>query len=106
MVNLSRILIPVEFSPRCGGAVQYAEALACRFRSEIVLLNVVVPPWANFSSLEAMQYSSASDLAREMFTQADADLAAFPCATPAGIVRRVVLEGDPARVISANQATT
>ncbi|HTS61907.1 MAG TPA: universal stress protein [Candidatus Acidoferrales bacterium] len=101
MVKLSRILVPVEFSPRCAGAVQYAEALAGHFHSEIVLLHVVIPPMASFSSLEAMAYSSASDLARELFTVRTNDLAAVPCAVPNGsAVRRVVLEGDPARVIA------
>lgn len=105
MVKLSRILVPVEFSPRCSGAVQYAEALACHFRSEIVLLHVVIPPWASFSSLEAMAYSSASELARELYTLRTDDLAAFPCTAPDGAVRRVVMEGDPARVITEYAAS-
>jgi nucleotide-binding universal stress UspA family protein len=101
MVKLSRILVPVEFSPRCGGAVQYAEALARHFRSEIVLLHVVIPPWASYSSLEAMAYSNAADLAREMYRLRSTDLEAFPCTAPdGGGVRRAVMEGDPARVIA------
>jgi len=101
MVSLSRILVPVEFSPRCQGAVQYAEALAARFHSEIVLLHVVVPPMTSFSELEAMTYSNASDLVRELFVLRSEDLEEFPCkASEAGGVRRVVLEGDPARVIT------
>jgi len=100
MLKLSRILVPVEFSPRCGGAVQYAEALARHFHSEIVLLHVVMPPWASYSSLEAMAYSSAAEVAREIYAFRTADLEAFPCIAPddAG-VRRVVIEGDPAHVI-------
>lgn len=66
MPKLSRILVPVEFSPRCRGAVQYAEALCCHFHCEIVLLHVVIPPLANFSSFEAMAYTSAGDLTREI----------------------------------------
>ena len=66
MPSLSRILVPVEFSPRCRGAVQYAEALSCHFHCEIVLLHVVMPPLANFTSFEAMAYTSAGDLAREI----------------------------------------
>ena len=69
MPSLSRILVPVEFSPRCRGAVQYAEALSCHFHCEIVLLHVVMPPLANFSSFEAMAYTSAGDLAREIAEQ-------------------------------------
>jgi nucleotide-binding universal stress UspA family protein len=100
MPKLSRILVPVEFSPRCRGAVQYAEALSCHFHCEIVLLHVVIPPLANFSSFEAMAYTCADDLSREIAQQRTADLEAFSCTAPADAkVRRVVLEGDPTRSI-------
>jgi nucleotide-binding universal stress UspA family protein len=100
MPALSGILVPVEFSPRCRGAVQYAEALACHFHCEIVLLHVVLPPLANFSSFEAMAYANADELAREIAAQRARDLEAFPCSAPAGArVRRVVLEGDPTQTI-------
>lgn len=100
MPGLSRVLVPVEFSPRCRGAVQYAEALAAHFHCEIVLLHVVIPPLASFSSFEAMAYSSAEDLTREIVDQRTTELEAFPCAVPdAAIVRRVVLEGDPTQSI-------
>jgi len=106
MPSLSRILVPVEFSPRCRGAVQYAEALACHFHSEIVLLHVVISPLANFSSFEAMAYTSAGDLAREIAEQRTLDLKVFPCSAPAGVsVRRVVLEGDPTQTIVDFAAT-
>jgi nucleotide-binding universal stress UspA family protein len=100
MPKLSRILVPVEFSPRCRGAVQYAEALSCHFHCEIVLLHVVIPPLANFSSFEAIAYTSAAELAREIAEQRTADLDAFSCTTPDNdVVRRVVLEGDPTQTI-------
>jgi nucleotide-binding universal stress UspA family protein len=104
MLNLSRILAPVEFSPRCHGGVLYAQALAARFRSEIVLLHVVVPPTNSFSALEAMAYSSAAELARELYAERTASLAEFPCEAPAG-VRRMVIEGDPARTITGYAAS-
>jgi nucleotide-binding universal stress UspA family protein len=104
MPSLNRILAPVEFSPRCRGAVQYAEALACHFHAEIILLHVVLPPLANYSSFEAMAYSSAADLAQEVAAQRKLDLAAFPCNAPHG-VRSLVVVGDPARVICETAAT-
>jgi nucleotide-binding universal stress UspA family protein len=80
--------------------VQYAEALSCHFHCEIVLLHVVIPPLANYSSFEAMAYTNASDLARDIAVQRTVDLVAFPCiAPPAAAVRRVVLEGDPTQTI-------
>src|SRR6266496_52985 len=100
MPRLNRILVPVEFSPRCLGAVQYAEALSSHFHSEIVLLHVVIPPMANFSSFEAMAYSSAGDLAREIVEQRTSELDNFPCTVPPDCpVRRLVLEGDPTETI-------
>jgi nucleotide-binding universal stress UspA family protein len=98
MAKLSRILVPVEFSPRCQGAAQYAEALACHFNGEIILLHVVLPPLANYSSFEAMAYSSAVDLAEEVAKQRRGELSSFPCKAPGG-VRNVVMIGDPARLI-------
>ena len=62
MSLVSRILVPVEFSPRCRGAAQYAEALASHFRCEIVLLHVVMPLAHVYGTPEALAYSSASDL--------------------------------------------
>jgi nucleotide-binding universal stress UspA family protein len=100
MPKLSRILVPVEFSPRCRGAVQYAEALSCHFHCEIVLLHVVIPPLANYSSFEAMAYTSAADLAREIAELRAADLEAFSCTVPDDTqVHRIVLEGDPTQTI-------
>jgi nucleotide-binding universal stress UspA family protein len=100
MFKLERILVPVEFSPRCRGGVQYAEALAARFHSEIILLHVILPPITQVSAVEAMAYMSPSDLSQELFVARTQDLEAFPCDAPSGtVVRRVVMEGDPARVI-------
>src|SRR5436305_6056158 len=100
MPSLSRVLVPVEFSPRCRGAVQYAEALACHFHCEIVLLHVVIPPLANYSSFEAMAYTGATDLAAEIAQRRTVELEEFPCTAPdGGSVRRVVLEGDPTETI-------
>ena len=100
MPKLNRLLVPVEFSPRCRGAVQYAEALSAHFHCEIVLLHVVVPPLANYTSFEALSYSCATDLAREIVEQRTRELEKFSCKVPADCtVRRVVVEGDPTGTI-------
>jgi nucleotide-binding universal stress UspA family protein len=36
-MQLSKILLPIDFSEKSKGAAHYAKALACRFRSEIIL---------------------------------------------------------------------
>src|SRR5918992_196053 len=39
-MQLSKILLPVDFSERSAGAAHYAKALACRFRSELSIAHV------------------------------------------------------------------
>jgi nucleotide-binding universal stress UspA family protein len=41
MFQLKRILFPVDFSERCGGAAAYLEALVGRFDAELILLHVI-----------------------------------------------------------------
>jgi len=100
MANLSRILVPVEFSPRCQGAVQYAEALARQFHSEIVLLHVISPPTVMVGSFDSASWYSGEEFTRELETARRNDLEAFPCDPGPDVkVRRVILHGDPAQGI-------
>ena len=97
---LSKILVPVEFSPRCLGSAQYAEALACHFHCHLVLLHVRVPPSLPYSAPDVVAYSTALEADEDAIERAQAQLEAFPIAgTGAGSVTRLVLEGDPARTI-------
>ena len=97
---LSKILVPVEFSPRCLGSAQYAEALASHFHCELVLLHVRIPPSLPYSAPDVMAYSNVLDAEEEVFERAQSHLDAFPLTVPeATRVTRVVLEGDPARTI-------
>jgi len=98
MPMFSRILAPIAFSTRCEGAVQYAEALACHFQSELVLLHVVAPV-QSYAFPDAM--AVAPELMDEAVAQAKTQLEQFP---PEGLtrgisVKREVVEGDPAHEI-------
>jgi nucleotide-binding universal stress UspA family protein len=100
MANLSKILAPVEFSPRCQGAVQYAEALARQFHSEIVLLHVIAPPMAYFGPLDGPSYYTNEELTRSLETSRTDALDAFPCDVDEGVnLQRMIRHGDPARTI-------
>jgi len=100
MEKLTRILVPVEFSPRCSGAAHYAEALATHFHSEIVLLHVVGPVAPLYGSAEALAYSSIGDLTADRKAQRQSLLDAFLADELDGIaVRRVLVEDDPAGAI-------
>ena len=97
MAWLSRILTPVAFSPRCRGATQYAETLACHFGSELFLLHVVPLPFGLYTALETSAYTSASDLADEELKQGESRLAEYPEGICPDIrVTRQVVAGIPA----------
>ena len=100
MAWLSRILAPVAFSPRCCGATQYAEALACHFHSKLILLHVVAPPVALYAAPEAMAYSTATELTAERLEQRKIELGTYPGGQCTDIpLTQEVVEGDPAREI-------
>jgi nucleotide-binding universal stress UspA family protein len=97
MAWLSRVLAPVAFSPRCRGAVQYAEALSCHFHSELILLHVVPPPLALYAAPEAMAYSTAAEMTAENLAHRKTELESYlggEC--PHIPLTRDVVEGDPA----------
>ena len=99
MPSLAKILMPVDFSGRCHGAARYAEALGSRLGSEITLLHVLPPPHYEFSALEAGG-SVLSELYAARSRQAQKDLDCHLAAELSGLsVKRVLLEGDPARKI-------
>jgi nucleotide-binding universal stress UspA family protein len=98
---VSRILLPVEFSERCRGAARYAEALAGRFRAEIVVFHVVPPPYAIYGGAgEVSAYSAINDILAERISFAQDQLNAFVREmTPDLPVRTELREGDPSRAI-------
>jgi len=100
MTSPSRILVPVEFSPRCRGAARFAEALACHFHSEIILLHVVTPSLASYGYPEALAYTSAVDLTEERLAERKPLLEGFLGEELKNMrVARVLVTGDPAREI-------
>ena len=97
MPMFSKILVPVAFSARCEGAAQYAEALACHFHSELVLLHVV-PPVPTYWCPDAVVMSP--EVTADAVEQSKAELDKFLGDGLKGIsVTRVVQEGDPAQRI-------
>lgn len=99
MPSFSRILVPVEFSPRCEMAARHAKALAAHFHAEITLLHVIAPVIA-YGAPEALAYSSAIDVADERADLAKAHLDGFLRDELKDLtVERIVTEGDPAQQI-------
>ena len=46
MLSLPRVIAPVDFSECSRGAARYAGRLACQFHSELTLLHVLEPCYA------------------------------------------------------------
>ena len=42
-MNIERILLPIDFSPRTQAALPYAKTIACRFRASVTALHVLQP---------------------------------------------------------------
>jgi len=99
MLQLTTILVPVDFSERCIGAVRYAEAVARMFGSEMVLFYALEPMRYDLSAFE---FSGAvmTGLTQGRAEQARAQLDAFMAGELERVcVRRVLAEGDPAERI-------
>jgi nucleotide-binding universal stress UspA family protein len=100
MAWLSRILAPVDFSPRCRGAIEYAETLSCHFHSELILLHVVAPPLTVYAAPEVMEHSTAGGLTAERLEQTKIELrACLGVQCPDILLTQEVVDGDPARQI-------
>jgi nucleotide-binding universal stress UspA family protein len=104
--TLSKILFPVEFSPRCQGAARYVEALARQFHSEVILLHVVPAVTIPYGTPPVLAYSGATELDAERTEDRRKRLNQFLAGEFEGIsVRRVLLHnGDPAERIVTEAA--
>lgn len=89
MLSIERILLPVDFSERSLVAAREARALARRFHSELTVLHVVDDPEQEGGRFEpdGSTVSSLESYLSNQFTDV--------------LMRRVVLEGDPAENIIA-----
>ncbi|HSW51224.1 MAG TPA: universal stress protein [Bryobacteraceae bacterium] len=104
MPSLAKILVPVDFSGRCRGGARYVEALATRFHSAVVLLHVLPPPHYEFGAMEPGG-TALSELHAARAAQVKCDLESHLAGEFAGLsVKRVLLEGDPARKIVEHAA--
>ena len=98
MLEISSILLPVDFSERARGAARYIAPFAARLHAEVVLLHVL-PPHYEFGSAE-LGTAILQDLIVQRRERARCAIDTFLEAEFSGVrTRRVLLEGDPARKI-------
>ncbi len=99
MLTLRRILFPVDFSERAAGAANYVEAFTGRFNSELTLLHVVESADYLYGTLE-FGGSALHDFHAERLAYSRKQLDSFLTDELGHFqVKRVLLEGDPARKI-------
>jgi len=96
-MRLSKILLPVDFSARCDGAAHYAKTLACRFHSDLTIAHVTelaqLVAAGGEIGVPASWYEERRATSQRMLEEFHADeFGNMP-------VRRMLLEGDPARAI-------
>ncbi len=100
MFPIRKILLPVDFSGRSSQAVRFAVPLADRFQAEIILLHVL-PPYHEFGGVE-LAGAILTGLVAERQEEARRRIAVFlRDELGARPVRRLSLDGDPAREIVA-----
>jgi nucleotide-binding universal stress UspA family protein len=97
-MGFRHVLFPVDFSPRCYGAVPFVRALATRYKAAVTLVHVIeLPPvWASADG----GYVAVLDLPR-LREEAEEQLATFAAQEfPHLPVTRMVEEGEPGKCIS------
>src|SRR5690242_1391362 len=98
MLEISRILLPVDFSERSCGAARYVIPFAGRMQAEVVLLHVL-PPHYEFGTAE-LGTAMLEDLIVERRARARRNIDTFLETEFAGLrTTRVLLDGDPAHQI-------
>ena len=97
MLAMNKIVVPVDFSEGSAGAARQAAALSRHFHSEVVLLHVQRP--LNYA-VGALDGGYIGDLPEVIAEQGRKQLDSFVEENFTGLhVRRVLVEGDPARRI-------
>lgn len=99
MFSLSKILLPVDFSPRAVGAARYAEALVERYGAQATMLHVIPPPQYDIALMEAGAIP-LTEMSASRKAAAERQIQAFLTDTlPEFHPERRLRDGDPAREI-------
>jgi nucleotide-binding universal stress UspA family protein len=98
MLDIAKILLPVDFQEAAPSVVHQAAALARRFHSQIVLLHVVTPLSYSAGTLDGNYVPvSREDLMAELIRQAENNLERSLQSELHGLaVKRILRKGDPA----------
>jgi len=104
---ISRILVPIDFSPHSEVALRYGTALASRVEASVDLLHVVEDPVATGAWSSAIAIPNLSELREQLIDEAARRLERYraPAAGARVPMRTAVRAGPPAHTIT-EYATT
>src|SRR5215467_15193838 len=100
MPAISRILLPVGFSPRGAGAARYAAALADHFKAELTVLHALET--IHWVPASAWEYSAEfqAEAVQALQNQRERELESYCKDEFSNLnVKRVMLSGNPAELI-------
>lgn len=100
---VSRVLVPMDFSPHSEVALRYATALANRLGASLEILHVVEDPIAPRAWGSEIPIPDLSELRRNVIADAERQLEQYRAITEGSHVRTVttVRTGQPAHTIAA-----
>jgi nucleotide-binding universal stress UspA family protein len=94
MLNIGKILFPVDFSERCLAIVPYVRAIAKRYKAEVILFHVLNPVYAIPAA--GIAAPALMPAPQWVFTEKTNELEKFAASELRDHpVRRLVYEGDP-----------
>ena len=105
--NITKILVPVDFSPHAERAFGYATALARRLGAELTLVHVVEDPFATGAWGAEAYVPNVDELLQELIAGAERQLAPWkerPAAQGLA-VKATVITGRPAQSIIEHAAS-
>ncbi|HTU47290.1 MAG TPA: universal stress protein [Bryobacteraceae bacterium] len=104
MLQIARILVPVDFSERCLKMMPYVRLFAEKYRSELILLHVMNPVYTIPDT--ALSGPIPLPLPERAFEHGAERLDGFALAELQGLpVRRLLYEGDPETQIAETAQT-
>ena len=104
--TITRILVPVDFSPDADGALEYAAGLAARLGASIEILHVIDDSFLTGAWSAELQVPHATEFLKRLRDEAELRLGRLrESIASRGITATVaVQQGPPARTIAAHAA--
>jgi nucleotide-binding universal stress UspA family protein len=98
-ISISKVLVPVDLSPKSADAAEYAQFIARHFGAELILLNVLEPLAADFAMADP-GLALMRDFTAERRAERQAALDKVGPDAASGVkVKRLLTPGDPAEQI-------